>query len=88
MRSMNNTASRTDNRPLYVRRMDRERREAQAELAALKESLYELKGYLNSPKFRSPSDRQGYVNVDDVLLRLDEGSYAALVAGEKTHRPE
>ncbi len=67
----------TDNRPKYVRELDRERVMAEAELRSLQASLYELRSYLNSPKFRAPSERHNLVNVEDVLLRLDEAGYNA-----------
>jgi|KBSMisStandDraft_5_1062788.scaffolds.fasta_scaffold877996_3 hypothetical protein len=72
--------STTDNRPLYVRRLDAERRQAQAELGALQEGLNELRAYLTSAKFAPPC---ATVNPQDVLLRLNESSYAALLAGER-----
>ncbi len=57
-----------DNRPVYVQRLDRERREAQAELVGLQSGLLDLVNYLYSPKFAE----HRYVNVDDVILRLQE----------------
>jgi len=71
-----------DKRPLYVRRIDAERAMAQAELNAVLEGLRDLRRYLNSPKFRAPSDRQNLVNVEDVLSRLNETTYAGVVASD------
>jgi len=73
----------SDTRPLYVRRLDAERQRVTAELEALQDGLADLRRYLNSPKFREPSDRQFYVNTEDVLLRLDESLFAAAVAGSE-----
>jgi hypothetical protein len=73
----------TDTRPLYVRRLDAERKQAQAELESLKDGLYELRRYLLSPKFSAPCST---VNPNDVLLRLDEATYNALLAGEAALR--
>lgn len=67
-----------DRRPRYVQTLDRERRQAQAELAALEDGLTDLRRYLHSTKFAAPGD--GYVNRDDVLLRLDEARSHALDA--------
>jgi hypothetical protein len=74
---------RTDNRPAYVRQLDSERRASQAEVRALRAGMLDLVAYLNSPKFHAPSDRMGYVNVNDVLLRMDEFSTAATVAADE-----
>lgn len=74
----------TDNRPLYVRRLDAERKAAQAELKALQEGLLELRAYLHSPKFQGPCN--DYVNVQDVLLRLNEADWSGLLAGEAANR--
>jgi hypothetical protein len=74
----------TDRRPAYVRSLDADRRQARAELAAVLDGLNDLRAYLNSPKFRGSSDlRMGYVNVDDVLLRLNEATYAGVVAYDR-----
>lgn len=78
----------TDNRPAYVQRIDRERLMAEAERDAILEGLNELRAYLNSPKFRSLEARQlgNYVNVDDVLLRLNETTYAGVCAADAATR--
>lgn len=81
METQNTQRPESDTRPLYVRRLDAERLRVTAELEALQDGLVELRAYLNSEKFRAPSDRQFYVNTEDVLLRLDESLFAAAVAG-------
>jgi len=73
-----------DARPVYVRELDRERRMAEAELGALRDSLHELRCYLHSAKFAPSADASAggeYVHRADVLLRLDEAGAAALAAG-------
>ena len=65
-----------DARPAYVRRLDAERRAAQAELGALDAGIGELVAYLQSSKFAT--DR--YVNVDDVLLRIGAARSAGITA--------
>jgi hypothetical protein len=70
-------------RPIYVERLDADRRQHLAELAELYSRLGDLRDYLNSPKFRAPSERQDYVNVEDVLLRLNEATHFAMIAGEE-----
>jgi len=57
-----------DDRPVYVRQMDREKKRAEAELEGLYEGIRELERYLTSPKFRTDTR----VEVNDVLLRLSE----------------
>lgn len=66
-----------DMRPAYVRRLDAERRAAQAELRALDDGISELVAYLHSRKFAPP---HRYVNVDDVLLRIGEARSAGITA--------
>lgn len=73
---MPNATPTRDARPAYVRRIDAERRAAQAELAALDAGILELVYYLHSPKFAT----HRYVNVEDVLLRISETRAAALQA--------
>ena len=46
-----------DARPVYVRELDRERRMAEAELGALRDSLHELRCYLDSAKFAPSADQ-------------------------------
>jgi hypothetical protein len=51
----------------------------------LVEGIHELRGYLNSAKFREGrGPLKGYVNVDDVLLRLAETELGALDAASTT----
>jgi hypothetical protein len=69
-----------DRRPKYVRQLDHERRQDEAELTVLHARLAHLAEYLNSSKFRAPSERQNLVNVDDVLTWLDQATSAALTA--------
>lgn len=69
-----------DKRPIYVRELDLERKQAEAELAELYAGLHDLKRYLTSAKFAEPSDRQRLVNTDDVLSRLSQAQGRALDA--------
>jgi hypothetical protein len=74
-----------DKRPVYVRDIDRARRQAETEVLHLVEGIHELRGYLNSAKFREGrGPLKGYVNVDDVLLRLAETELGALDAASTT----
>ena len=41
-------------------------------LAAIEQGIMDLRAYLQSSKFASPGELQGYVNVDDVDKRLVE----------------
>jgi hypothetical protein len=61
-----------DARPVYVQRLDRERRQAEDELTALQQGLTDLRIYLTSEKFST--DRT--VQVADVLARVDEARAA------------
>lgn len=67
---------RLDRRPAYVRQLDAECRAAKAELEAIENGLRELRIYLLAPKFST----NRYVNVDDVLLRMEEIRSAGLQA--------
>jgi hypothetical protein len=70
--------------PAYVRRLDARLRSVEAELAAVHDGLNELRAYLNSPKFRG--DRGPltyYVNIEDVLARLNDATYAGVVAADR-----
>jgi hypothetical protein len=72
-----------DLRPIYVRQLDADRLAAQAERDALLAGMHELRRYLNSPKFRGErGPLRDYVNVDDVLLRMNETVSAATLAGD------
>jgi hypothetical protein len=68
--------------PKYARELELRALRAEAELAALKDGLTNLRVYLASPKF-VPTDgrRYGHVCVADVFLRLDEASSASFYAG-------
>jgi hypothetical protein len=79
----------TDNRPAYVRQMDAQRKAAEAERDALLEGLYELRAYLNLPKYRDQASGglRGLVNVEDVLMRLNETTLAGVVAADRANDP-
>lgn len=53
-----------------------------AERSTLKQGMEDLRNYLLSPKFACGDRLDGYVNVQDVLARLQEVQGAALTAGE------
>lgn len=48
-----------------------------AEIAALREGIHHLRCYLDLPKFSCGSPLDGYVNRNDVLLRLSETTHEA-----------
>jgi len=77
MPEANSTQEAPDRRPAYVRQLAASERALRAERDAQEEGLNDLVRYLQSPKFSVPNR---YVNVDDVLLRLDEAKAAGLRA--------
>lgn len=70
--------------PAYARELERRALVAEAELAALRDGLQDLRRYVSSDKF-VPTDgrRHGHVNVADIWLRLDEADFAASQAGSE-----
>lgn len=70
--------------PAYARELERRALIAEAELAALRAGLQDLRRYVSSDKF-IPTDgrRHGYVNVADIWLRLDEADSASSRAGSE-----
>jgi hypothetical protein len=80
-----------DARPAYVRTLDAERVQAEAELGAMRAGLHELRCYLHSAKFAPRADGREpgeYVHRNDVLLRMDETGAAALAAGARAASEE
>lgn len=67
--------------PAYARELELRALRAEAALAALEDGCADLRRYVSSDKF-VPTDgfRHGHVNVADVILRLDEASFAASIA--------
>jgi hypothetical protein len=65
----------------YIKRLQREAKAKEARIQATESGLRELAAYLTSPKFRSGSDLDGYVNVQDVLDRI-EGTRSAAETAE------
>lgn len=64
--------------PAYARELERRALNAEASLAAIEDSLAHLRAYVSSDKFAGRDGfRHGHVNVADVILRLDEASFAS-----------
>lgn len=55
----------------YIKRLEGEKKDAQEAREKALEALQGLYGYLESGKFRCGDSLDGYVNVSDVLLRLE-----------------
>lgn len=57
--------------------MQRTIAEQAAEIKALRDGIHRLRCYLDLPKFSCGSPLDGYVNRNDVLLRLGETTHEA-----------
>jgi hypothetical protein len=56
----------------YIKQLESENRRLKGDLASVNADLQCLFEYLNSPKFRSSHEMEHYVNVADVLNRLQD----------------
>lgn len=64
--------------PAYALALELRALRAEASLAAIEDSLAHLRTYVSSDKFAGRDGfRHGHVNVADVILRLDEATFAA-----------
>jgi negative regulator of replication initiation len=57
----------------YIKKLEMEIKEKNEKIEEINQIVNELRRYLNSDKFRAEqSDLQNYVNIKDVLIRLQE----------------
>jgi hypothetical protein len=69
----------------HIHKLQREVRALIVEKSALLVSIHDLAVYLQSSKFNSGHELDGYVQVGDVLRRLEESVRTASNAGEEEH---
>jgi hypothetical protein len=56
----------------YIKRLQNENDEKEKTIEQLRDIMHELRLYMMSDKFQGNCDLSGYVNIRDVLLRLEE----------------
>ena len=56
----------------YIKKLEKDLEQKTEDLQKIEVAINELKLYLLSEKFRCGSELDGYVNVQDVLHRLEE----------------
>jgi hypothetical protein len=54
----------------YIKRLEIENEEKQNRIQELEDRIHQLKVYLDNDKFKGEGDLQGYVNIRDIFLRL------------------
>lgn len=55
----------------YIKKLEQENKEKDEKIEEIQDTINELRRYLNSDKFQAEqNDLQGYVNIKDVLTRL------------------
>ena len=56
----------------YILQLQKQIENQNQAILAFKNGIQDLRNYLNSPKFNCGDRLDGYVNIQDVFLRLDE----------------
>lgn len=56
----------------YIKKLQLEVENKQERINELEEIIFQLKRYVNLPKFHCEGELQGYVHIKDVLLRLND----------------
>ena len=65
----------------YIKRLQSDVAERDTALSEIDEDVSQLVSYLTSDKFSCGSDLDGYVNINDVLGRLQNVRLATMVRG-------
>jgi hypothetical protein len=55
----------------YIQKLQELRLALEAENKRLQDKLHEIRDYCQSPKFRCNDSLDGYVNVQDIINRID-----------------